>query len=223
MAYEMYLDSELMPVTPSSITLKIENQNKTLNLMDGSKINIPKQAGLTEISFTLLLPRVEYPFAVYDSGFVPADDYLDKIETLKVSKKPFSFIVVRETNIDEFSETNLTVLLEEYSIKEDTGNGLDVVVDVKLRQYRPYGTKTIVIVEEPKQDTLPTATVETPRETTNAPTPPPTYTVKKGDTLWAIAKKYYGNGSQYPQIFNANKDKISNPNLIYPGQVLTIP
>lgn len=50
-----------------------------------------------------------------------------------------------------------------------------------------------------------------------------TYTVKKGDCLWNIAKKYYGKGSQYTKIYNANKDKIKNPNLIYPGQVLNIP
>ena len=49
------------------------------------------------------------------------------------------------------------------------------------------------------------------------------YTVKSGDCLWTIAKKYYGNGAQYMKIYNANKDKISNPNLIYVGQVLTIP
>lgn len=49
------------------------------------------------------------------------------------------------------------------------------------------------------------------------------YTVKKGDCLWNIAKKYYGNGAQYTKIYNANKGKIKNPNLIYPGQVLTIP
>ena len=50
-----------------------------------------------------------------------------------------------------------------------------------------------------------------------------TYTVKKGDTLWAISKKYLGNGAKYNLIFNANKGKIKNPNLIYVGQVLTIP
>lgn len=47
------------------------------------------------------------------------------------------------------------------------------------------------------------------------------YTVQKGDTLWAIAKKYYGNGSQYPKIVQANN--IKNPDLIYPGQKLLIP
>ena len=50
-----------------------------------------------------------------------------------------------------------------------------------------------------------------------------TYKVKKGDTLWAIAKKYYGSGAKYPTIYNANKDKIKNPNLIQIGWVLKIP
>lgn len=49
------------------------------------------------------------------------------------------------------------------------------------------------------------------------------YTVVKGDCLWNIAKKFYGKGSQYALIYNANRDKIKNPNLIYPGQVLVIP
>lgn len=50
-----------------------------------------------------------------------------------------------------------------------------------------------------------------------------TYTVKRGDCLWKIAKQFYGSGAQYTKIYNANRDKIKNPNLIYPNQVLTIP
>lgn len=50
------------------------------------------------------------------------------------------------------------------------------------------------------------------------------YTVKKGDSLWNIAKKYYGKGSAYTIIYNANKKVIGkNPNKIHPGQVLKIP
>jgi nucleoid-associated protein YgaU len=49
------------------------------------------------------------------------------------------------------------------------------------------------------------------------------YTVVRGDTLSAIAKSQYGNASQYPKIFEANKPMLSNPDKIYPGQVLRIP
>jgi nucleoid-associated protein YgaU len=49
------------------------------------------------------------------------------------------------------------------------------------------------------------------------------YTVKKGDTLSAIAKTYYKDASKYPRIFEANKPMLKDPNKIYPGQVLRIP
>lgn len=62
---------------------------------------------------------------------------------------------------------------------------------------------------------------------TAAPTPaePPAkfYTVKKGDTLSAIAKAEYGAASKYPKIFEANKPMLKDPDKIYPGQVLRIP
>lgn len=49
------------------------------------------------------------------------------------------------------------------------------------------------------------------------------YTVKKGDTLGAIAKKHLGSANRYPEIFEANKPMLEDPDLIYPGQVLRIP
>jgi nucleoid-associated protein YgaU len=56
--------------------------------------------------------------------------------------------------------------------------------------------------------------------------PPPatqTYTVKSGDSLSKIAKLLYGDAKKWRKIYEANKDKIKNPDLIYPGQVFTIP
>ena len=49
------------------------------------------------------------------------------------------------------------------------------------------------------------------------------YIVKKGDSLWSIAKAFYGDGNKWEDIHLANKDKIKNPDLIFPGQVLKIP
>ena len=49
------------------------------------------------------------------------------------------------------------------------------------------------------------------------------HVVKKGETLGKIAKQYYGKAGAYMRIFNANTDKLKDPNLIYPDQELTIP
>ena len=47
--------------------------------------------------------------------------------------------------------------------------------------------------------------------------------VQKGDNLWKIAEKHLGNGARYTEIFEANKPMLSDPDKIYPGQVLRIP
>ncbi len=49
------------------------------------------------------------------------------------------------------------------------------------------------------------------------------YEVKKGDTLWKIAKEVYGDGNLYPEIFKANQDTLSDPDKIQVGQKLRIP
>ena len=49
------------------------------------------------------------------------------------------------------------------------------------------------------------------------------HTVEKGDSLWAISKKTLGDGNRYNEIFEANKPMLSDPDKIYPGQVLRIP
>ena len=49
------------------------------------------------------------------------------------------------------------------------------------------------------------------------------YTVQPGDTLYGISQRYWGNGEYWPALYQANRSKISDPNLIYAGQVVTIP
>ncbi len=49
------------------------------------------------------------------------------------------------------------------------------------------------------------------------------YVIQKGDTLSAIAKHFYGNANEYPKLFEANREVIKDPDLIYPGQTIRIP
>ena len=220
--YYFFLDKLLLPVGPQKLETKISNQNKTINLINDGEINMLKKAGLTELSFDALLPNVKYPFAVYRKAFQNAAYFLEEIEKLKVEQKPFQFIVARITQDRKvLYDTNIKVSLEDYTITEEVKEGIDAVVTIKLKQYKEYNTKTVKITI--KQDRpKPVAVPQIKRPATTAPSTR-TYTVVRGDCLWNIAKKYYGNGSQYTKIYNANRDKIKNPSLIYPGQVFVIP
>ncbi|WP_307991513.1 LysM peptidoglycan-binding domain-containing protein [uncultured Clostridium sp.] len=223
MAYKFYMDKVLLPVPPSKMTTKISNKNKTVTLINDGEVSILKSQGLTEISFDLLLPNVEYPFADYKNGkFKEAKYFLDKFEKLKLNKTSFQFIVSRELSKgkDLFS-TNITVSLEDYSIIEDAKEGFDVTASIKLKQYKLFSTKvvqlqTTIAASSSSGVIFIPAKEETPPKVNTSTIPP--YTVKSGDCLWNICKRFLGDGSKYSQIAKLNN--ISNPNLIYPGQVI---
>lgn len=214
MSYACYLGGVELP-TPAKLTVKIKSKNKTLILLNEGEINFLRTPGLSEIVLPLTLPML--------TGSRSPDYYLGVLERLKTSKAPTQFILVRVSPDGRtLYDTNMRVSVEDYNIVEDAKEGLDVSVDVNLKQWRSYGTKTVK-VEQPAENTqVQTVSVKKERDASTAPTAK-TYTVKAGDTLWALAAKYYGSGAQYTKIYNANTDKISNPNLIYVGQVLTIP
>lgn len=214
MSYTCYLGGALWP-TPEKLQVKIKGKNKTLVLLNEGEVNFLRAPGLTELTVPFDLSML--------SGSQSPDYYLGLLERMKTNRETIQFMLVRVApSGGMLFDTNIKVSVEDYNITEDGKKGLDVAVDVNLKQWRDYGTKTVTVKEPEKESAAPTVTVEKKRDASTAPTAK-TYTVKAGDSLWAIAAKYYGNGAEYNKIFKANTDKISNPNLIYVGQVLTIP
>ena len=236
--YVFKLGNLLLPVTPGSLELKIDNKNETISLINDGDVNVLKRPGLTEISFDALLPNVEYPFAVYQNGFKPADHYTTWLKNKKNAAAPFQLQIgnQRGTSLGNSVYStilSITVALEGYTLKEDAErHGRDVYASVKLKEYKSIVTKKITLNRNSDGDV--TATSETQRDTSTKPDIDD-YTVKSGDSLWGIAKKYLGNGSKFPEIYTLNKDVIeaaakkhgrassSNGHWIYPGTVLKIP
>ncbi len=111
-------------------------------------------------------------------------------------------------------KTNMRVILENYTVTESADNAPDIEVSIELKEYIKYGT--IIKEIDTKTNTIKNSVVKKEANKAIANT----YTVKKGDTLWAVAKKLLGDGAKCWNLAKLNN--ISNPNRIYPGQVLKI-
>lgn len=204
-----------LPTNPEKIEKTSALASEKYAVFGVGQIAVPTHLELAEYS----LQDVEFPHTashyVETSGSFEGPDYYENLfNTWRENKSPVRFIARNGITKD----INTLVLIEECNVSETAGEEGDKYFSLKLLEYREFGYKTVV--------TTPTATIAKAMAaptTTKNPKAPKTYTVKSGDSLWAIAKKFYGNGAKYMTIYNANKSKIKNPNLIYPGQVLTIP
>jgi hypothetical protein len=144
--YDVYISDMLLPIAPEKITTQINGKNETAILISDGEISILKSAGLTTVSFIALFPNVQYPFAQYPKGFKKAGHYVNKLQSLMDKKKPFQFIITRQTPVNKkLFNTNLTVSLESFQIVDDAKNGMDVEVQINLKQFREYGTKTFKV------------------------------------------------------------------------------
>ena len=222
--YELYLGGILFPVAPEKITLKVKNRNKTVDLVDGGELNIIKAPGLTDISFSVLLPNVRYPFARYVSGYASAEYFLGVLEKIKSAGLVTRLVIIRRKPRGEvLYDTNIPVTLEDYKAYDDVKEGFDVTADISLKQYKSHAAGAVRIADNGD------ANIEESRDSDRQT--PKTYTVKDGDCLWNIAKALYGDGTKYAEIYAANRDTIDGRNAksgnskytIYTGQQFIIP
>jgi hypothetical protein len=219
----------LFPITPGKLNIKVGSNNKVVTLISEGDINILKSPSLTDIEFEARFPMRDYPYSRAGFDF---KIFHEKLVELKEQKKSFRFVVARSTTGGKPTwDTNLLVALEDFEVTEDADEGDDVLIEFKLKQYKEYGIKSITTNTNTNK---PTATKEK-RPSEKDTSKPKTYTIKNGDTLWAIAKAELGNGAKWETIYKENKKAIDDAarkhgknsssygHWIYAGTTLTIP
>lgn len=195
----------VLPVTPAKYTWRHANRVETVRLDQLGEVNLPGGARMGECTLEdVLLPAQLYPFCVPGAKADP-QSYLSGLEAWSDKGSKLRWIV-SGTGI------NVSVLIEEITQGERDGSN-DLYATITLRQWRRPEAPVLAVTG---------GGAETPRETSTGASATRTYTVQKGDCLWNIAKQFYGTGADYKKLAAANP-QIKNPNLIYPGQVLTIP
>lgn len=204
----------MFPVTPSQVQTKVGNCNETVQILQMGQVNLLKNAGLEEVRFRALFPGRQYHFVQVEEGFREPSYFLERLKDYKKAQKPVQLIIFRRlADGSQIFCSNVEMGLEEYTIVEQGGEQGDFWVEISLKEYR----KMQSIAYRPASDgnTLEKQPAQRPAKEMAK-----TYVVKKGDNLWNIAKKELGDGSKFGEL--AKKNGISNPSLIYPGQVIKL-
>jgi hypothetical protein len=208
-----------LPVNPEKIEVSTVQENEKYEILKLGQIVVPTHMGLTEYSFECELPNKPYHYVETPALFKNADYYLNLFHKWRTGLKPIRFIASNGIGDD----INTLVLIEELTVIENAGEEGDKYINFKLIEYRDYGKNQDFIADITSFSVGKTAKRKNSVKEGRNPKSNGYHVVVSGDTLWSIAKKYYGDGAQYTKIYAANKDKVKNPALIQTGWKLVIP
>jgi LysM repeat protein len=201
----------LLPVPPSEFKLQTASGNQSLDIYNLGEINLPGKSKLSTITLESFFPAQDYQY-VQILGNTDPWLIVDTIKnTFLNTTEPFRFIITETKVNDLFLMDSF-----DYGIVDGTK---DVWFSMTLKQYKVVtfsatngGLTSVVTVtgNEARADDASSGSGQR------------THVVQSGDCLWNLAKQYYGDGSKYTVIQNANS-QITNPDLIYDGDTLIIP
>ena len=215
---EMYLkkdDKDIFrfPVLPSAINVQDYAITNDSNITGLGDVTVFGGKGLRtiEISSFFPNPKRKYKFVNYND-YPKQYDCVNKIKKWMDKGEVLRFIVTG-------TEINFQVRITDFEYSEQDGTR-DVYFTINLKEYR----KIKISSTTPKKKKTDNKDRTDTKETDNKPKQK-TYTVKSGDTLYDIAKKHYGKGSDYKKIIEKNKSKypsLAKSTTLKKGWVLTI-
>lgn len=198
-----------LPINPERITAQTGSRMQTFEVINLGEISLPRGVIPTRFSW---------------EGFFPGE-----------ARKDMFFIsdwqspkgIAEQLSLWRVQNTKIRLLVTETPINHDCyistfehiwGGGYgDAQYNIELVQ----AIQLVILAETEQSPVAGTKAVQ--GQARPVPPAPKTYTVKPGDTLWAVAKRALGDGSRWKEIYNNNAKIIGkNPDLIYPGQVLRI-
>ncbi|MGE6629827.1 LysM peptidoglycan-binding domain-containing protein [Bacillus sp. NPDC077027] len=207
-------DKLRFPVLPSELEITNNVQNESVKVASFGELTFIDVPSARQISFTSLFPKKYTPIVEY-KGFPSPENAIAKIERMMRSKKPVRFIVTG-------TKINIMCSIESFTNKEGSYDVGDREFTLELKEYKTASPRKIKLKKKTKQS----------KKKRSAKAAPKVYTVKRGDTLWQIAGRFYGDSTKWKRIWNANKAamiKRSKRNIrqpghwIFPGQKLKIP
>lgn len=212
-----------IPLNPKEVTFKDTQLNQKVTLLDVGEANLLGSKGLIPCSFSSFFPSPKSPFYRYAQR-TPIE-YVALLRKWKDAGNPIR-IIITDLNI------NLAMVIDSISITQKEGD-MDIYYTLDLTEYRYLNVPTAKVNTTVKMAIKRPST--NPKKESSYVQTQRTYTIVGGDTLWGIAVKYYGNGSSYTQIYNANKDTLeataksrglgssNGGGMIFPGTVVVIP
>lgn len=198
----------LLPIMPSSFSLEGSSIINTSNVVKLGEVSVYGGNNLRRVSIDSFFPSKKYHF-IKTSTLKAPYDYVAKIKNWMDKGQNLRFIIT-ETDV------NMMCYISSFDYGEKDASR-DVYFSIDLVEYK---TPKLNYINSNN------TTTNTPRPETPQTPQQKTHKVKKGDSLWAIAQKYYGKGSLYPKIKEANKTKypsLAKNNIIYTYMELIIP
>ncbi len=199
------------PVNPESLSLTSNFGINRVAVAGLGEVTIPGERELKEVSFQSFFPRDYNPTYCEYNNFKSPKEFVSTIEEWRDTRQNIRLII-------SGTDISIPCLIPSFDLQpERAGHVGDIYFSISFTEYRAP------VVRKVGDKGSGNGSTSTARPS-QSKTKPKSYTVKKGDSLWLIAKSIYGQGTKWQTIYNANKKVIgNNPNKIVPGQKLVIP
>lgn len=209
-----------LPVNPPSIKISGSHGFQDIEVNGLGEYTVIGDGKLKEITITSFFPRDYNPVYCEHTGVHPPWTYVETIQRWIDSRRPIRLTITG-------TPINMAVTVRSFNYEGDRDGAVgDIYYELSLKEYVFIDFTRQVVVTKPAAGSggAAKATVTTKSARPDTAAKPKTHKVISGDSLWKIAQKIYGDGSQYTKIYNANKSKIgNNPNKIKVGMELVIP